>query len=123
MIDAVFGGSTPIAIAFMISILALKIVAFVLGYKIVRLGHDTLVKGISGEIDFGFEGSGITAKLKSASPGGLFVLMGAAIIIWGLAVNKPLQIKAAPAKQGVGVEQMSGSGPADTALHRAVVPN
>jgi hypothetical protein len=85
--------SIPIAIAFMISVLLLKITAFVLGYLIVRLGHDTMIKGVKGDIDFGFSGSGYEVKLKSAIPGGLFVLAGAAIIVWGLTVQKPLDIK------------------------------
>ncbi len=80
---------TLLAISFMISILVLKVVAFILGYKIVKLGHDTLVRGISGEIDFGFSGKGFSTKLKSASPGGFFVLMGSAIIIWSITVQKP----------------------------------
>lgn len=92
-IDGIIASSTPAAIVFMLSVLVLKVTAFVLGYLIVRLGHDTLIKGVSGQIDFGFSGSGIKAKLKSASPGALFVLMGSAIIIWGLAVEKPMKIK------------------------------
>lgn len=89
--------STPMAIAYIFSVTAMKVTAFVIGYLIVRLGHDTLVRGISGDIDFGFSGSGIDAKLKAASPGTFFVLAGAAIIVWGLFVEKPLDIKMAPA--------------------------
>jgi hypothetical protein len=94
--DAVITASSPVAIVFMISVLALKVTAFVLGYLIVRLGHDTLIRGVTGEIDFGFSGSGFKTKLKAASPGALFVLMGAAIIIWGLAMQKPFEVKAGP---------------------------
>ena len=90
--------SERISIAFMISVLLLKITAFILGYLIVKLGHDTLVKGITGEFNFGFTGSGFSAKLKSASPGALFVLMGTAIIIWSMAVEKPLKVEASPAE-------------------------
>ncbi len=94
--DAVITASSPVAIVFMISVLALKGTAFVLGYLIVRLGHDTLIRGVTGEIDFGFSGSGFKTKLKAASPGALFVLMGAAIIFWGLAMQKPFEVKAGP---------------------------
>lgn len=94
--DAVITASSPVAIVFMISVLALKVTAFVLGYLIVRLGHDTLIRGVTGEIDFGFSGSGFKTKLKAASPGALFVLMGAAIIFWGLAMQKPFEVKAGP---------------------------
>ena len=77
---------TLVAILFLIGTLTMKISAIVIGYLIVRLGHDTLVRGITGELDFGFSGSGVEAKLKSASPGAAFVLAGAAIIIWALAL-------------------------------------
>ena len=83
----------------MISILLLKITAFVLGYLIVRLGHDTMIKGVSGQINFGFSGSGVSAKLKSATPGALFVLLGSAIIIWGLVVQKPMDIRVTPSAE------------------------
>lgn len=77
------------AIAFIIAVAAIKITAFVIGYLIVRLGHDTLVRGITGDIDFGIKRSDLEVKLISASPGAFFVLAGAAIIIWGLFVDKP----------------------------------
>ncbi|MDF1553677.1 MAG: hypothetical protein P1P84_11475 [Deferrisomatales bacterium] len=104
-IDGIIAGSTPAAIVFMLSVLVLKVTAFVLGYLIVRLGHDTMIKGVSGQIDFGFSGSGIKAKLKSASPGALFVLMGSAIIIWGLTVEKPMKIKIPLAAQQEAAQQ------------------
>jgi hypothetical protein len=92
----VISGSSPVAITFILSVLVLKVTAFVLGYLIVKLGHDTMIKGITGQIDFGFSGGGVKAKLKSGSPGAFFVLAGAAIIIWGLLVQKPMDIKYTP---------------------------
>lgn len=85
--------STVEAIFFMVSILTMKVTAIVLGYLIVKLGHDTFIKGITGEIDFGFEGSGFSTKLKSGSPGAFFVLAGAAIIMWALFVEKTYEIE------------------------------
>ncbi len=117
--DQIIGASTPVAVAFMLSVLALKITAFVLGYLIVRLGHDTLIKGVTGQIDFGFSGSGFKAKLKSASPGALFVLMGAAIIIWGLTVQKPMEIKTLPAPQATAPVAPAAGGEKP---HRPAVP-
>ena len=90
------------AIAFIIAVAAIKITAFVIGYLIVRLGHDTLVRGITGDIDFGIKRSDFEVKLISASPGAFFVLAGAAIIIWGLFVVKPFDATRAielPAEQ------------------------
>jgi hypothetical protein len=66
------------------------------------------VKGVSGEIDFGFTGSGFETKLKAASPGALFVLMGAAIIVWGLTVQKPMEIRMLPASSQTLTEPAKG---------------
>ena len=52
------------------------------GYLIVRLGYNLLVKGVTGE--FRFKGEwfkGAKADLVSVSPGLLFALFGAAIIL------------------------------------------
>jgi hypothetical protein len=91
--ESVIKADTPVAIAYIIGVVVLKITAFILGYFIVRLGHDTLVKGVTGAFDFGFTGGGVRAKLKAAAPGTFFVLAGAAIIIWGLFVSKPYEIE------------------------------
>ncbi len=97
--DSVIASSTPIAVAFMLSMLVLKVTAFIIGYLIVKLGHDTMIKGVTGEFDFGFSGSGVETKLKSASPGVFFILMGSAIIIWGLTVEKPFTVEVPQAQQ------------------------
>lgn len=95
-VESFFTANTPMAIAYILSITAMKICAFVVGYLIVKLGHDTLIKGVSGDIDFGFSGGGVETKLKSASPGAFFVLAGAAIIMWGLFVEKPITLTMGP---------------------------
>jgi hypothetical protein len=95
-VESFFTANTTTAIAFILSITAMKICAFVIGYLIVRLGHDTLIKGVSGDIDFGFSGGGVETKLKSASPGAFFVLAGAAIIMWALFVEKPITLTMGP---------------------------
>jgi hypothetical protein len=91
---------TTVAVLFMLGTITMKIAAIVIGYLIVRLGHDTLVRGITGDLDFGFKGSGVETKLKSASPGAAFVLAGAAIIVWALAVQKPFSLDIGPAPGG-----------------------
>lgn len=106
--------SEYISIAFMISVLILKITAFVLGFLIVKMGHNTLVRGITGEFDFGFSGSGFTTKLKSASPGLLFVLMGALIIIWSMAVEKPLEVASIPSTTTETIIQTPGGSTTET---------
>lgn len=105
--DVVTQGTT-VAVLFLVGTLVMKITAIVIGYLIVRLGHDTLIRGITGSLDFGITGSGVKAKLKSASPGAAFVLAGAAIIIWALAVEKPFDLQ-------VGPSTIQSGGPAATA--------
>jgi hypothetical protein len=94
------------AITFMVCILIMKVTALVLGYLIVKLGHDTLIRGVTGDIDFGFEGKGIATKLKAGSPGAFFVLAGAAIIMWALFVEKPFEY--GRVKETTGIEQEEG---------------
>jgi len=115
-VDDIIMSSTPVAVAFMISMLVLKVTAFVLGYLIVKLGHDTMIRGVTGEIDFGFSGSGFETKLKSASPGAFFILMGGAIIIWGLTVEKPFKVEVPQNQPQQQSTQLDG-------LHRPEVPD
>lgn len=74
-----------------IGIVVIKVTAMIIGYLIVRLGFNALVQGIKGEFDFGGKiSSHGELRLLSASPGLFFVLFGSAIIIWALAVEKPV---------------------------------
>ena len=68
-------------------ITALKIIAVVVGYKIVKLGYNLLVKGIKGEFTFSGELHGFTADLRSASPGLLFLLLGCILVISVLSIQ------------------------------------
>lgn len=79
------------SIALILSIVAIKITAIIIGYQIVKLGHDALTRGIKGEFDFGGKVDGkLEFKLISASPGLFFVLFGSFIIVWALYVEKPV---------------------------------
>ena len=81
-------------VIYVIAILILKLTAFFLGFKIVVMGHDLLIKGIKGDFDFTFSSNNaISSKLQSASPGTFFVLLGTALIAWGMFVEKPMAIK------------------------------
>ncbi len=74
-----------------VAVVAIKLTAMIAGYKIVALGHDTLVKGIKGEFDFsGDAGQNNRVTLKSTSPGLLFVLLGSLLIGWSIFVDKPI---------------------------------
>jgi len=59
-----------------------KIAAILGGIYCLYLGHDLLLKGVTGEFDFSFGFQGAKGKLASASPGLFFVLIGAIIIIF-----------------------------------------
>ena len=73
------------------AVVAIKLTAMIAGYKIVALGHDTLVKGIKGEFDLsGSAGGSNRVTLKSTSPGLLFVLLGTLLIGWSIFVEKPI---------------------------------
>jgi hypothetical protein len=53
----------------------------VISYLIIKLGHKTLIKGVSGDLDFSFSGALVQTKLASAYSGALFALAGATVII------------------------------------------
>lgn len=69
-----------------LSILAFKLSALIIGYLVVKLGYELLVKGITGEFKFKGSIAGGKADLVSASPGLLFLLLG--IVLMGTAILK-----------------------------------
>lgn len=58
----------------------IKLVGFFLGYRIVVLGATLLRDGITGQFTFSADLKGAKADLASASPGLLFLLLGAILI-------------------------------------------
>lgn len=68
----------------------IRIVAFVIGYKVVVLGHDTMVRGIRGEFQLEAESSGQHLRLQSGIPGLLFVLLGSGIVLYAVFVRQPI---------------------------------
>ncbi|MTV52539.1 hypothetical protein [Pseudoduganella buxea] len=79
------------ALIAIISVLLIKLTAMIAGYKIVCLGHDSLVRGLKGEFVFtGTVGKERGLMLKGASPGLLFVLLGSLLIAWAMYVDKPI---------------------------------
>lgn len=71
---------TSIQITSIITNLVIRLAAIFAGVFVVRLGHDSLLKGVKGDFEF----DGKWAKLKGSSPGLLFVLLGCIIIGWAL---------------------------------------
>jgi hypothetical protein len=71
----------------LILVWTLKIVVFIVGYRVVKMAISLLEQGVRGE--FKFQGSlqGARADLRSSSPGLLFTLLGTAIIVAALLIK------------------------------------
>ena len=80
-------------------IIGMKIVLFVIGYKVVKLGHDLLAAGVKGEFKFKMNATGFKSDLASASPGLLFVLLGVLLCGYGIACKKPVSIEISPQQE------------------------
>mgnify|MGYP001618178413 CR=1 FL=1 len=73
-------------------IFLLKVLCFLLGYKIVRIGADLLREGVKGQFKFNAGLAGTKADLASASPGLLFLLLGVLLIGFAMWVNKVVEV-------------------------------
>jgi hypothetical protein len=71
----------------LVLIWGLKIVVFIVGYRIVRLAVDLLQQGIRGEFTFKGSLSGAKADLRSSSPGIFFTFVGLALIVAALLIR------------------------------------
>jgi hypothetical protein len=72
-------------------LLGMKIVLFIIGYLIIRLGYNLLVAGVKGQFKFKTSIAGIKADLASVSPGLLFVLLGVLLDCYAIRVDKPIK--------------------------------
>jgi hypothetical protein len=77
----------------------LKGLCIFLGYKIVRLGYVLIGDGIKGNFKFSLEYRGMKSALASASPGLLFVFLGACLIVAGLWISKSAQYESSKSRQ------------------------
>jgi len=73
------------------AIFALKMTCFVLAYLTVRLGHNLIEAGVKGEFKFSAHFAGARADLVSVSPGLLFVVLGTALAVFAIRVEKPVR--------------------------------
>lgn len=78
-----------VVIYFPLMVILLKLVCFIIGYLIIRLGYKLINSGVKGEFKFTGETKGVKGGLVSSSPGLLFVLLGAILIGYAMYVNKP----------------------------------
>ncbi len=75
------------------SLILFKLAVLLVGYLIAKLGHDLLIKGISGEFKFHTRIKGAKADIASASPGIFFILMATILIAVGVIKDKPFETK------------------------------
>jgi hypothetical protein len=71
----------------------MKVVCFILGYLIVRLGYTLIASGVKGEFKFSASLGGVKADLASISPGLLFVVLGVFLIGYAIFVEKEVNLK------------------------------
>lgn len=74
-----------------VSLLTFKLAVLFVGYLIAKLGHDLLIKGVTGEFKFQTKFKESTADLISASPGLFFIFMATVLIGIGIIKDKPLE--------------------------------
>jgi|RhiMetdeSRZDD1v2_1073273.scaffolds.fasta_scaffold251112_3 hypothetical protein len=74
-----------------IAVFAMKITCFLLAYLTIRLGHSLIVAGVKGEFKFSANFAGAKADLASVSPGLLFVVLGIALAVFAIRVEKPVR--------------------------------
>ncbi|WP_304168483.1 hypothetical protein [Phenylobacterium aquaticum] len=68
----------------------LKVICFVIGYAVVRIGADLLREGVKGDFNFSANLTGAKADLVSASPGLLFLLLGIVLVGYAMWLPKPV---------------------------------
>jgi hypothetical protein len=74
-------------------VILMKIVCFILSYKIIRLGYSLITAGVKGEFKFSSSFLGFKADLASLSPGLLFVLLGVLLMTVAIYINKNITLK------------------------------
>lgn len=74
-----------------LGLVVFKLAVLVVGFLIARLGHDLLVKGITGEFKFAAQLRGTRADLVSASPGVFFILMATILLAVAILKDKPFE--------------------------------
>jgi hypothetical protein len=88
------------AIVGLLLIFCMKVVVFLTGYLIVRLGYNLILSGAKGEFTFKTKLLNFQADLASLSPGLLFVLLGTMLIGWALFVPKPVDFNFSEKRSG-----------------------
>ena len=74
-------------------IILMKIVCFILSYKIIKLGYNLISAGVKGEFKFSSNFIGFKSDLTSLSPGLLFVLLGVILMMVAIYINKNVSLE------------------------------
>jgi hypothetical protein len=74
-------------------VISLKLAVLVVAFKTIRLGHDLLLRGVKGEFSFSGSAGGLSADLKSVSPGLLFVLLGVSLALTSVIAKFPQSVE------------------------------
>jgi hypothetical protein len=74
----------------------MKVVCFIIGYLVVRLGYKLLLLGVTGQFSFSAKWEKFNVGLASVSPGLLFVLLGCAVIAFGVYTEKWIILEVPP---------------------------
>ncbi len=85
-------------------LISFKLAVLFVGYLIARLGHDLLIKGVTGEFKFHTDIKGTKADLASASPGVFFILMATVLIAIGVIKDKPFETRVTTTSLASGAE-------------------
>jgi hypothetical protein len=102
------------------SLVTFKLAVLLVGYLIARLGHDLLIKGVTGQFKFHSTLGGGTADLVSASPGVFFILMATALIAIGIIKDKPFETTVTARTVQTGGEKLPVAAP--ESVPRPVLP-
>lgn len=77
--------------------ISLKVICFLFGYLIVKIGAQLLRDGVTGEFKLKTQLSGFNSDLASASPGLLFLVIGAGLIGYAMYLPKTVEYEATDA--------------------------
>lgn len=88
-------------------LVSFKLAVLFVGYLIAKLGHDLLIKGVTGQFKFQAEIKGTKADLVSASPGVFFILMATVLIAIGVIKDKPFETRITTTSLESGGERQS----------------
>lgn len=80
-------------VVFAVTVTALKMVALVLGYLVVKLGYTTMMAGVKGKDSVELGAFGTTFKFKGVTPGLALSIVGVLLMGWALSTKSQFEAK------------------------------